>query len=144
MTMTDWEDRQKMAKFFAALAAIVVLFAIIGTAHAGQGKVIGSRPAGCPHRFCGCALSLKLFGRIVPDLNLAANWKRKFPRTQPRPGAVAARSGHVFQLVQQVSGNRWIVWDPNSGGGKIRIHERRVTGYTFHDPFASRLAMVRP
>jgi hypothetical protein len=104
-------------------------------ARGGGGAVIGSRPRGCPHRFCGCALSLKLFGRIVPDLNLAWNWARKFPRTQPRVGAVAVRRGHVMQIIGGRPGN-WTIWDANSGGGKIRIHQRSVAGYVFVDPSA--------
>lgn len=100
---------------------------------------MGRRPSGCPSRFCGCALALKLFGRIVPRLNLASNWKA-FPRTAPAPGMVAARSGHVFELLTHVSGNVWNVWDPNSGGGQTRVHQRSVAGYTIHNPRGSRLA----
>jgi hypothetical protein len=95
--------------------------------------VIGSRPAGCPHRFCGCALAIKVFGRIVPHLNLAANWL-KFPRANPAPGMVAARRGHVFKLLAHVNGNVWQVWDANSGGGRIRIHHRSIAGYAIVNP----------
>jgi hypothetical protein len=95
--------------------------------------VIGGRPAGCPRRFCGCALSLKFFGRIIPKLNLAVNW-RTFPRVAPAPGMVAVRRGHVFKLEQHVGGNHWRVWDANSGGGKIRRHVRSIAGYTIHNP----------
>ena len=100
---------------------------------ADRGTVIGGRPAGCPHRFCGCALAIKVFGRIVPHLNLAANWL-KFPRTSPAPGMVAARRGHVFKLIAHIGGNDWQVWDANSGGGRIRIHKRSIAGYTIVNP----------
>src|SRR5690242_11383198 len=55
-------------------------------------RIVGGRPAGCPSAFCGCGAALRVFGRIVPELNLAANWLR-FPRTSPAPGMVAARRG---------------------------------------------------
>lgn len=102
-------------------------------------ETIGTRPPGCPHRFCGCAMSLKLFGRIIPRLNLAANWK-SFPRTEAAPGMVAARGGHVLELMSHVSGNVWSVWDPNSGGGRTRVHQRSIAGYTVHDPRGAQLA----
>src|SRR5262249_46748318 len=60
-----------------------------------ESRVLGGRPAGCPRSFCGCGAAVRVFGRVVPELNLAANWLR-FPRTAPAPGMVAARRGHVF------------------------------------------------
>ncbi|MFA6266560.1 MAG: hypothetical protein WC670_12730 [Pseudolabrys sp.] len=106
----------------------------------GNGIIIGSRPSGCPSRFCGCEASLYVFGTIRKDLNLAANWVRKFPRTQPASGMVAARSGHVFVLMRQVDGNQWLVHDGNSGGGRTREHVRSIAGYAIVDPHASRYA----
>ncbi len=106
----------------------------------GNGMIIGSRPSGCPHRFCGCEASLYVFGEIRKELNLAANWVRKFPRTSPAPGMVAARSGHVFVLMSHVEGNQWVVHDGNSGGGKTRQHVRSIAGYAIVNPHASRYA----
>lgn len=106
----------------------------------GNGTILGSRPSGCPHRFCGCEASLYVFGEIRKELNLAANWVRKFPRAQAAPGMVAARSGHVFVLISQVSGNEWMVHDGNSGGGKTRQHVRSISGYAIVNPHASRYA----
>ena len=100
----------------------------------GNGKIVGGRPSGCPHRFCGCAASLYVFGEIRPELNLAANWKRKFPRTEPSAGMVAARSGHVFVLMSHVGGDEWMVHDGNSGGGRTREHVRSIRGYTIVNP----------
>lgn len=97
------------------------------------GEVLGGRPSGCPHRFCGCALALKIFGRIVPGLNLAANWLG-FPRAAPAPGMVAARRGHVFQLIAHSGGHHWKVWDANSGHGRIRIHDRSIAGFVIVNP----------
>lgn len=103
--------------------------------------VIGGRPAGCPRRFCGCEASRYVFGVMRPDLYLAANWIRKFPRTSPAPGMAAARSGHVFVLISHVSGPDWLVHDGNSGGGKTRVHVRSIARYVVVNPHGSRLAM---
>jgi len=109
---------------------------VAGGALREAAKVIGGRPAGCPHRFCGCALSLHLFGKIVtaPNLNQAVTWARVFPRTHAAPGMVAARSGHVFKLLAHVRGSVWRVWDANSGRGRIRIHDRSIVGYSIVNP----------
>lgn len=96
-------------------------------------QVIGGRPAGCPHRFCGCGASLHLFGRIIPALNLAANWLR-FPRAAPAPNMAAARRGHVMVLKRHLGGNVWLVHDSNSGGGKTRLHARSIAGFVIVDP----------
>lgn len=95
--------------------------------------VLGGRPSGCPARFCGCGASLHLFGRIIPSLNLAANWLR-FPRTAPAPKMAAARLGHVFVLEQHISGDTWLVYDANSGGRLTRLHARSIAGFAIVDP----------
>jgi hypothetical protein len=99
-------------------------------------RVIGGRPHGCPARFCGCGASLHLFGKIIPALNLAANWLR-FPRAAPALDMVAARRGHVFVLKYHISGNTWMVFDANSGGRRIRIHPRSIAGFTIVNPYRS-------
>jgi hypothetical protein len=96
-------------------------------------KIVSSRPSGCPHAFCGCEASLFRFGRIIPQLNLATNWRR-FPRTTPAPGMAAVRSGHVMILQQHVAGDIWNVHDGNSGGHVTREHSRSIAGYTIVDP----------
>ncbi|MBV9460881.1 MAG: hypothetical protein JO141_25710 [Bradyrhizobium sp.] len=103
-----------------------------GMASSGE-RVVGGRPAGCPNAFCGCEASLYKFGRIIPGLNLASNWRR-FPRTAPAPGMAAVRSGHVMILESQVGGNVWTVHDGNSGGHVTREHARSLAGYTIVDP----------
>ena len=105
-------------------------------ANSGRGQIVGGRPAGCPRSFCGCAASMRVFGRIVPGLNLASNWLR-FPRTAPAPGMVAARRGHVFVLEQHVEGDTWMAYDGNSGGRATRIHARSLRGYTVVNPRAA-------
>jgi len=102
--------------------------------------IIGGRPAGCPYRFCGCGLSLKMFGKIRPELNLAWNWVKYFPLTSPAPGMAAARRGHVMGLLSHVGGSDWLVYDANSGGGLIRQHVRSIRGYVIVNPYASRMA----
>lgn len=102
-------------------------------------RVIGGRPAGCPSSFCGCGAALRVFGRIVPELNLAANWLR-FPRTSPAPGMVAARRGHVFVLEQHLGGDVWMAYDANSGGRATRIHARSLRGYTIVNPRGGSMA----
>jgi hypothetical protein len=101
--------------------------------------VVSRRPSGCPHAFCGCEASLYKFGRIIPQLNLASNWRR-FPRAVAAPGMAAVRSGHVMILQRQVAGNVWYVHDGNSGGHVTREHPRSIAGYTIVDPSAGSLA----
>lgn len=96
-----------------------------------------SHPPGCPARlFCGCGAAVRVFGSPVRSLWLAANWLR-FPRTEPAPGMVAARRGHVFVLEQHLGGNRWQVYDANSGRGMTRIHARSIAGYVIVNPRAA-------
>jgi hypothetical protein len=101
----------------------------------GGERVIGSRPYGCPNRFCGCEASLYKFGHIIPELNLASNWLR-FPRAMPASGMAAVRPGHVMILESQVAGNVWLVHDGNSGGHVTREHARSLAGYTIVNPGA--------
>jgi hypothetical protein len=106
------------------------------TVNISGARVIGGRPAGCPSSFCGCGAALRVFGHIVPELNLASNWLR-FPRTSPAPGMVAARRGHVFVLEQHLGGDMWMAYDANSGGHATRMHARSLRGYTVVNPRGS-------
>jgi hypothetical protein len=101
----------------------------------GAGRVVGGRPEGCPRAFCGCGASLHIFGRIVPALNLAANWLR-FPRTEPAPGMVAVRRHHVFVLVRHIRGRVWLAHDSNSGHHRTRLHPRSIAGFVIVNPRA--------
>lgn len=94
--------------------------------------VIGGRPPGCPARYCGCATARKV-GLSGAKWNLAANYLT-LPRASCAPGMVAARRGHVF-VIQSCNGNGTVTaWDPNSGGGKTRIHTRSLAGYAVVNP----------
>ncbi|MDE1935660.1 hypothetical protein [Bradyrhizobium sp.] len=101
----------------------------------GGERVVGSRPYGCPNRFCGCEASLYKFGRIIPELNLASNWLR-FPRAMPASGMAAVRPGHVMILESQISGSIWYAHDGNSGGHVTREHPVSIAGYTIVNPSA--------
>lgn len=100
----------------------------------GNGVVVGRRPFGCPHEFCGCEASLYLFGKIRPELNLASNWLKKFPRTLAAPGMAAVRNHHVMVLVSHMAGKIWMVHDGNSGGGFTRDHALSIDGYIVVNP----------
>ena len=55
----------------------------------GDVRVIGGRPAGCPHRYCACALSCGYSAGSSPA-STGANWPRRFALTAPAPSMVAA------------------------------------------------------
>ena len=44
-----------------------------------NGTVVGGRPSGCPHAYCGCEASLYLFGHIRTDLNRAFSFNHRSP-----------------------------------------------------------------
>ena len=103
-------------------------------ASADQGTVIGARPAGCPHAYCGCGLR-KYLGLADVRLNLASNWARLFPREPaPRPGLNNVRRGHVMYIEASAGNGGWLIRDYNSGGGLSRLHVRDLRGYVFVDP----------
>src|SRR6187401_2153847 len=127
--MRGCSDQASQARAARAEASTVV--------DANGGAVVNRRTQGCPHAFCGCEASLYVFGKIRPELNLASNWIRKFPRTSPAPGMAAARSGHVMVLMSHVEGKNWLVHDGNSGGGLTREHVRSISGYVIVNPRGS-------
>ena len=106
----------------------------------GNAGVVGGRPAGCPYEFCGCEAARYVFGSDRPELNLASNWIRKFPRTAPAPGMAAVRSHHVMVLMRHIEGSEWLVHDGNSGGHLTREHVGSISGYVIVNPNGSRSA----
>lgn len=95
------------------------------------------RPQGCPNLWCGCWLSIEIFGRNDPSLWLVSNWL-KFPRTEPAPGAVAVirrggQPGHVGVVVG-FDGKNPIIKSGN--------HNRRVGTGTY--PAQTIIAYVNP
>lgn len=119
---------------------LAIMLLMMGKTSAADFEIVSGKPAGCPTRWCMCAVSLKLWGRIIPDLNLASNWLMAFMAALPAPGMVAARSGHGFLLQQHVEGKNWKVYDCNTWGrqtgGKSRcvIHIKSIAGYKIVNP----------
>lgn len=102
----------------------------------GRGGIVAN-PSGCPSRaFCGCGASIRVFGRSIRSLWVAANWYR-FPRAAPGAGMVAVRRHHVFVLEQHLGNDTWLVYDANSGGHATRIHPRSIAGFTIVNPRAA-------
>jgi hypothetical protein len=126
-------DERGCSDHAAQTGVATTAFAMDANGNPGP-TVISHRPNGCPHAFCGCEASLYLFGAIRADLNLASNWARKFPRTEPAPGMAAVRNHHVMVLMSHVGGNNWLVHDGNSGGGLTREHVVSISGYTIVNP----------
>lgn len=104
---------------------------------------IVDHPSGCPRtRFCGCGVSVKVFGHPVRNLFLAANWY-KFPRTPPSAGMVAIfGKRHVAYIMSVDGGGNATLYDPNSGGHKTRIHTRNIANTTVVNPHGSRMAQL--
>jgi len=96
-------------------------------------SVLSGRPSGCPARYCGCGTSLHLFNRIIPELNLASNW-RKFPSASCAPGNAAWRHGHVFAIEQCNGDGTVLAFDSNSGGHLTRLHTVSLRGYHVVSP----------
>jgi hypothetical protein len=104
----------------------------------GEIHIIGGRPSGCPHAYCGCGLR-KYLGLDDVRLNLAWNWATLFPREYtPRPGLAAVRSHHVMYIEAEAGNGLFLIRDYNSGGGLSRLHVRDVRGYVFVNPHGAR------
>lgn len=120
----------------ASRAAVVDATGNRAVLAADAGTIIGSRPSGCPHSYCGCGLRMYL-GLSDLRLNLASNWARLFPHeSAPRAGLAAVRSGHVMYIEAAAGNGQWLIRDYNSGGGLSRVHVRDVRGYAFVNPHA--------
>lgn len=91
-------------------------------------------PAGCPWRaFCGCGVSVELYGHPVRELYLARNYGYYFNAASFGPGMVGYRSHHVLVIRGGTITNA-LVYDPNSGGHQTRVHHRDLSTYRFVDP----------
>lgn len=98
-----------------------------------------SHPAGCPwSKFCGCGVSVKVFGHPVRSLFAAISWSQ-FQPTYARGGAVAYRAHHVVYIERMTGPHRGIVYDPNSGHHQTRVHERDLRGFRFVDPYSRQI-----
>jgi hypothetical protein len=98
-----------------------------------NGHIVG-HPHGCPgYAFCGCGVSVRVFGHPVRNLYLASNWYR-FHRTHPHHGAVAVWRHHVAFIENADGDGTAVVYDPNSGGHATRIHRISLAGAAIVDP----------
>lgn len=52
----------------------------------------------------------------------------------------AARPGHVMVLLEHAGGDKWKVYDGNSGGGLTRIHIRSIRRFAVVNPHHERVA----
>ena len=95
----------------------------------GVSERIVSHPVGCPRSaFCGCGVSVRLYGHPVRALYPAAAYG-KFPSCAASSGAVAYRAHHVF-YIESANGDGTVqAYDPNSGGHLTRIHNVSLRGY---------------
>lgn len=107
---------------------------------APEGETVVAHPAGCPWRlFCGCGVSVRVFGHPIRDLYLASNWRR-FAPASPRAGMVAWNYRHVFYIEESHGDGTVTAYDPNSGGHLTRVHRVSLRGYHVVDPMAVRSA----
>src|SRR6202167_1963757 len=98
-----------MIFFSRPLIAAVLACAL---AFAARAEIV-SHPSGCPQTaFCGCGVSVRVFGHPVRDLWLASNWYR-FPRTYAHARAVAVSRHHVFYIEQAYGDGTALAYDPN-------------------------------
>ena len=86
-------------------------------------SIIGGRPAGCPHAYCGCGARLHL-GISDPRLNLAWNWTKYYHGST----LVAVWPHHVAIIERMTGPHTAILIDYNSGLGLSRHHERSIAG----------------
>ena len=104
-------------------------------AYNGETEQTVSHPYGCPRiAFCGCGVSVRIWGHPVRNLFLAANWFR-FPHGAAQPGMVAVRRHPVMLIEGYVDANgNPLVYDPNGGGHRTYLHMRSLAGYSIRDP----------
>jgi hypothetical protein len=89
---------------------------------------------GCPRiAFCGCSVSVRVFGHPVRSLYPARAYG-KFPSGAIAAGNVAYRAHHVFYIESVVDGSTVMAYDPNSGGHLTRIHLVSLHGYRIVNP----------
>jgi hypothetical protein len=103
------------------------------TASRDSGTVL-AHPAGCPRTaFCGCGVSVRVFGHSVRSLWLASAWRR-FPPTSAAPGMVAIWRHHVAYIVSLDANGNAVLYDPNSGGHQTRQWVRSLAGARIVNP----------
>lgn len=126
----------RMVRTFKPTRQVPVHISHVATA-ASSTEVV-SHPEGCPRSlFCGCGVSVRVFGHPVRDLWLVQNWYR-FPRAEAAAGNVAILgSRHVAYILQAYGDGTATLYDPNSGGGLTRVHRVSLRGWAVVDPRAT-------
>jgi hypothetical protein len=126
----------RMVRTFKPTRQVPVHISHVATA-ASSAEVV-SHPEGCPRSlFCGCGVSVRVFGHPVRDLWLVQNWYR-FPRAEAAAGNVAILgSRHVAYILQAYGDGTATLYDPNSGGGLTRVHRVSLRGWAVVDPRAT-------
>ena len=110
------------------VALAILLLPIQVNAKGSDVEVVGGRPSGCPHRYCGCASAAKVgLDNRGGRWNLARNWFA-FPAASPGPGMADVRNGHVRIIIGQAANGLWRFYDPNSGRGLTRILTDAIRG----------------
>jgi hypothetical protein len=90
--------------------------------------------------FCGCGVSVWAFGHSIRSLWPARAYY-KFPRARAAKGRVAIFGRHhVAGIIKAYGDETALLYDPNSGGHRTRIHRRSIKGATIVDPHAERMA----
>jgi hypothetical protein len=136
-------ERSRVAVLYLVMLvmviSIIISFSAIANArprvdaNGNLSQLLGGRPSGCPHAYCGCGLR-KFLGFTDTALNLAWEWARRFPRTSAHAGAVAVRRHHVMLLESHLGGTVWLVRDFNGGRHLSWLHARSIVGFIFVDP----------
>lgn len=121
-----------------------IFIILISAINVAKAEIV-AHPSGCPHYlFCGCGTALYLLGSAVTrgGLAIAANWLR-LPETTCATRMAAARRGHVFAIINCLPGNRALAYDPNSGGGKTRIHIVSLARYKIVNPHVGYVSKLK-
>lgn len=106
-----------------------------------DGSVIGGRPSGCPHAYCGCGTA-RYLGLNDPRLNLAWNWARLFPRASPGAGMAVVWHHHIALIESMVGHNEAVLRDYNAGRGLSYLHVRSIAGAVVVNPNGGMLAAL--
>lgn len=113
------------------LASLILIIPLLIMFNLG---IAEARPRGCPTAWCGCYLSIHVFGENRRELWLARNWLN-FERTSPSIGSVAVFArrggGHVGKVVGFDENNNPIVHSGNHSGriATATYSKHRVIAY---------------
>jgi hypothetical protein len=130
--------RRALAILRRALIALVAVALLVSASMLAPARAeIVAHPAGCPRvLFCGCGVSVRVFGHPVRELFPVTAWYR-FPRTAAKSGAVVIFGRYHVAYIETAYGDGTaLLYDPNSGGSATRLHRRSIAGLAVVDPQA--------